>query len=248
MKAARLYKDINVFSEIRNYRALKKFCRLQGADLFGVADVSNIKDEFELVEDVKKGLNRAVCLGAALSGSILSEIEAQPTKLYFHHYRTANMFLDQMAFSVCRWLQNKGAAALPIPASQILDWQKQSAHLSHKKIGRMAGLGWIGRNNLLVSERYGAQFRMVTILTDFRLKADRPLQRGCGSCRACVAACPVGAIRENCEDFGHLECFEKLKGFQRENVVGQYICGICVKACGGKHGKKNTAFNGPVED
>ncbi|MDD5019629.1 MAG: hypothetical protein PHH75_01815 [Candidatus Omnitrophica bacterium] len=227
---------------------MKRFCRLHGADLFGVADVSNIKDGFELVEDVKQGHNRAVCLGVGLSGSILSEIEGQPTKLYFHHYRTANAFLDQMAFAVSRWIESRGAAALPIPASQILDWQKQNAHLSHKKIGRLAGLGWIGRNNLLVSPTYGAQFRMVTILTDMKLRADRPLEGGCGPCRACIAACPVGAIRERCEDFGHLECFEKLKSFQRENVVGQYICGICVKVCGGKHGKKNTALNGLVED
>lgn len=237
-----------MFSEIWNHRVLKRFCRLQGADLFGVADVSNIKDEFELPEDVKKGLNRAVCLGVALSGSILSEIEAQPTKLYFHHYRTANMFLDQMAFSVCRWLQNRETAALPIPASQILDWQKQSAHLSHKKIGRLAGLGWIGRNNLLVSQRYGAQFRAVTILTDLQVKADRPLRGGCGSCRACIAVCPVGAIRERSEDFGHLECFEKLKSFQRENIVGQYICGVCVKVCRGRHAKKNISFDGPVKN
>ncbi|MFA5039126.1 MAG: hypothetical protein WC732_05535 [Candidatus Omnitrophota bacterium] len=231
-----------------NYYRLRRFCRFLGADLFGVADVSDIKDEFEIAEEVKKGLNRAVCLGAGLSGSILSEITGKPTKLYFHHYRTANMFLDQMAFRVSRWLEARGAAALPIPASQILDWQKQTAHISHKKMGRLAGLGWLGRNNLLVSKKFGAQFRMATILTDYKLKTDRPLKEDCGLCRACLKSCPAGAIKETRERFGHLECFEKLKSFQQQNIVGQYVCGICVKVCGGDHAKKTISPYGLVKN
>lgn len=231
-----------------NYRRLKRFCASCGADLFGVADISDIKDEFEFVEDVKKGLNRAVCLGVGLSASILSEIQSQPTKLYFHHYRTANMFLDQLAFRVCRWLEAKGAAALPVPASQIVDWQNQKAHLSHKKVGFLAGLGWMGRNNLLVSRDLGSQFRMTTILTDLELKTDRPVKAGCGICKACQQRCPVGAIKEKQEEFGHKECFAKLKEFQQQNIVGQYICGICVKVCGGKNAKKNVSSDSPVEN
>jgi epoxyqueuosine reductase QueG len=221
-------------SRSRNYSLLKKFSLNQGAGLFGVADIAALKQDFQLSSAVKDKVDRAVCLGVGLSPLVLSEVEGEPTKLYFHHYKTANMFLDQLAFAVANRIVQKGFVALPIPASQITDWNLQKAHLSHKKIGEKAGLGWIGRNNLLVSQKFGSQFRITTILTDMPLVTDKPLDKDCGSCVKCVQVCPAGAIKESSKDFDHMRCFEKLKDFQRQNIVGQFICGICVKACSKK--------------
>jgi len=165
--------------------------------------------------------------------AVLEEIVDRPTKLYFHHYRTVNIFLDQLALRMVRWIERSGCSALAIPASQIVDWQSQRAHLSHKKIGALAGIGWLGRNNLLVHPRFGAQFRLATVLTDMPLRVGRPHAGDCGTCRACVTVCPAGAIHETVADFDHGACFQTLKGFQQKNIVGQYICGVCVKACRG---------------
>lgn len=217
--------------EDKNYQELKQFCADNGADLFGVADISKIKDEFNLSKELIEDLDKAVCIGVRLSRRILNDIEKAPTKLYFHHYKTANFFLDQLIFKLANRIQQKGAAALAIPASQIVDWQKQSAHLSHKKLGILSGLGWIGRNNLLVNPKLGSQFRLATVLTNLEIKSDKPQDLDCADCHDCIKVCPVGAIQERKEDFKHLLCFEKLKEFQKSNIVGQYICGICVKAC-----------------
>ena len=218
---------------VENYKRIKKFCLDWGADLFAVADVSLIKEGFALKSDVASGLDSAISVGVRASASVLGEIEQQPTKLYFHHYRTINMFLDQLALRLTNFIQNSGHRALPIPASQIVDWQKQTAHLSHKKIGYLAGLGWIGRNNLLVNKKLGSQFRLVSVLTDMPLESDKPAKEDCGNCRTCVLLCPVKAIKENPADFDHLGCFALLKEFQRQKIVDQYICGICVGACNG---------------
>ena len=164
-----------------NYSALHKFSQAQGIDLFGVADISKIKNEFRLSPKTLQDLDKAVCLGVMLSHAALSEIEDSPTKLYFHHYRTVNMFLDQAALKLCNFIQKKGYSALAIPASQIVDWEKQAAHLSHKKLGVLAGLGWIGRNNLLVTKQLGSQFRLATILTNMPVKTDKPVKEDCGS-------------------------------------------------------------------
>lgn len=220
-------------SESKSYLSLKKFCLNLGIDLFGVADISKIKKDFMLSQKILGYFDRAISLGVRLSKSILEEIENAPTKLYFHHYRTVNAFLDQAALKVSVYIQKKGYQVIPIPASQIIDWQNQKAHLSHKKIGYLAGLGWVGRNNLLVNGKLGSQFRLVSVLTDMPLKADKPLKKDCGNCRLCVKICPSGAIKENPLKFDHLRCFEKLKEFQRQRLVNQYICGICVKACKG---------------
>ena len=218
-----------------NYINLKKFCLQQSIGLFGVADVSAIKNDFKISPSVLSKLDKAVSLGVRLSNGVLQEIVSAPTKLYSHHYRVANFVLDQAAFRICNYIQNKGFTALAIPVSQILDWQSQTGHLSHKQIGVLAGLGWIGRNNLLVNEKTGAQLRLVTILTDMPLKTDKPSKQSCGHCKLCVQACPAGAIRMSPLEFDHIKCFEKIKEFQKAHLVEQYICGVCVNVCkGGK--------------
>jgi len=217
-----------------NYLALKKFCLDNGADLFGIADIKDIKESFKLLPQNLENVDRAVCLGVRLSKGVLGEIEKTPNYLYFHNYRTANIFLDQLAFKTANFIQRRDFFALPIPASQVLDWNKQNAHLSHKKIGALAGLGWIGRNNLLVNKQFGSGVRLVSILTDMPLKADKPLEDDCGACRACIEVCPAEAIKENPSDFNHIKCFEKLKEFQRRRLAEQFICGVCIKVCKGK--------------
>jgi len=218
----------------KNYFSLKKFALNQAIDLFGVADISKVKTDFMLSKETLEKFDKAICLAVRLSQSVLEEITDAPTKLYFHHYRTVNAFLDQAAFKVCNYIQKIGYSALPIPASQILDWENQKAHLSHKQLGMLAGLGWIGRNNLLVNEKFGSQFRLVSVLTDLPLRLDKPSKKICGECHMCIAICPSRAIKQTCADFDHIKCFEKLKGFQKQKLVDQYICGVCVNICRGK--------------
>lgn len=221
-------------TEERNCEALKEFALERGASLFGVSRLQPEEDTIYLPEYVLNGLERAISMAVRLSDNILEEIDDCPTKLYFHHYRSINMFLDQLALSMQHFIHKEGFTALPIPASQILDWEKQTAHLSHKKFAEEAGIGWVGRNNLIVSPQYGSKIRLVTVLTDMPLSLDKPLAAGCGACRACISACPAGSIKEKREDFDHLGCYEKLKEFRKNRYVDQYICGVCVKACKGR--------------
>jgi epoxyqueuosine reductase QueG len=116
-----------------------------------------------------------------------------------------------------------------------VDWKTQKGHLSHKHAAKAAGLGWIGRNNLLVSKRFGSRIRLVTILTDFPLAINSPSLEDCGSCRDCLSVCPAGAIAERQKDFDHLRCYEQLRTFAKTLHFSHNICGICVKACRGKH-------------
>jgi len=219
---------------------LESYSRELGASLFGIADISAVRDEFRLAEKFIKRFDRAISLGVRLVDSVLDDIEDAPTPLYYHHYRQLNFFLDRMAFQISSRIQGSGFGALPIPASQVIDWKNQQAHVPHKKVGELAGLGWIGRNNLLVNREFGARFRLVTILTDLPIDPDKPMPFGCGSCQRCLAVCPVGAIREEQRDFDHLGCYEKLKEFRNRGLVGQFICGVCVKACCGKAKRLET--------
>ena len=221
-----------MFDERKFYDGLKKLAFDQGFSLYGVADITGIQGDFNLGQDLTDKFDRAVSLGKRLIDAIMEDIKDRPTSLYFHHYRQLNFFLDRGAFLLASYIQDLGFKALPIAASQIIDWEKQEGHVSHKKVGCLAGLGWNGRNNLLVNPEFGSRLRLVTILTDMPLEVDKPLDQDCGVCRKCIAPCPAQAIKEKRKDFDHLTCFEKLKEF-RNSGIGQYICGVCIKACPG---------------
>ncbi|MFC1624018.1 4Fe-4S double cluster binding domain-containing protein [Candidatus Omnitrophota bacterium] len=220
------------------YEELEKTAHDLGATLFGAADIKAIKRKFHFSREALKDLDYAISIGLRLSESVLEGILDAPTKIYYHHYRQANIALDQIAFRLSNLMQSKGYKALSIPASQIVDWEKQRGHLSHKRIGELAGIGFIGRNNLLVNPQLGARFRLVSILTNMPLEITKGLEEDCSDCRACIEVCPAGAIKEKKELFDHIKCYEKLKEFRNKKIVDQFICGICVKACKGNQCKK----------
>jgi epoxyqueuosine reductase QueG len=212
---------------------LEALARSRGAVGFGACRLADLRtDDFHLPADLLARLPSAVSIALPVAAEVLSTVEGEPNRLYEHHYRQVNFALDRLGLELVELVHTLGAQALAIPASQIVDWEKQQAHLSHKRIAVKSGVGWLGRNNLLVTPSRGAQVRLLTLLTDLALEPDRPLERDCAGCRACVAACPAGAIKETQAEFDHLACFAKLKEFQSRRLVSQYICGVCVRACG----------------
>ena len=220
--------------EINLGKNLREYVGSLGIDFVGVADVTRARGEFLLETSLREKFDRGLVLGKRLLPSVLDELRDSPTPLYMHHYRQVNYLLDRAALLTAGLIHEQGYRALPIAASQIIDWQRQRAHVSHKEIGRLAGLGWLGRNNLLINPDCGAQWRLVTVLTDMPLEASAPLESDCGECHRCESSCPAAAIKETREAFDHLACYEKLKEFRRSGAVSQFICGLCVRACRGR--------------
>lgn len=217
------------------YEELRRIALESGCAVFGAGNINDLRGRFEaLPPEQTDGLAYGISLGIRVSDAVLRGVIIGPTRHYLHHYRMLNQLLDQCATKLSVAIHDQGYQALPIPASQIVDWEEQTAHLSHKMIALRAGTGWIGRNNLLVHKKYGSRIRIASVLTDMPLlqgEPAKPVQNGCGECRECVKICPVGAIGENHKEWNKAACLEKLKYFARAHNVGQYICGLCVKVC-----------------
>ncbi|HEY9018474.1 tRNA epoxyqueuosine(34) reductase QueG [Thiomicrospira sp.] len=73
-----------------------------------------------------------------------------------------------------------------------------SAPVLERPIAQQAGLGFIGKNSLIIHPRAGSWFFLAEIYTDLKLPADPPFEKqGCGPCTACIQECPTQAILDN---------------------------------------------------
>ncbi|MFM1903333.1 MAG: Epoxyqueuosine reductase [Planctomycetota bacterium] len=92
--------------------------------------------------------------------------------------------------SLASWLEAR------LPGSQargVVD----SAPLAERDYGRLAGLGWFGKNTMLIDPRAGSYFLLSALLTTVDLPTDLPIAVDhCGTCTACLDACPTGALPE----------------------------------------------------
>jgi len=132
-----------------NFSILKETAINEGAALIGVADITNIKNTFHpLIKDIANSLPLAISIVVKLSDSIIDDIYDAPTLIYKHHYKAVNYRLDQIALALCKKIDSTGYHSVPIPSSQMVDWEKQLGHLSHRLVAREAGLGYIGRSTL----------------------------------------------------------------------------------------------------
>ena len=211
---------------------LRVLAEARGGRLFGVCRIDDLRDTFHFeIKVASEKLNTAISIGVPVSCAVLNTIIDRPNMLYKAHYQQINHILNDIAFALASHIIDLGFDAIPIPASKMLKWKPMRAHLSHREIAYKAGLGWWGRNNLLVSKEYGSQVRLATVLTDLELETDMPSGLDCGDCYACVEACPADAIGENRGDFNLDACFKKVSEFARPENIGSYICGLCLKPC-----------------
>ncbi len=220
---------------------LKKYVFEKGADLAGIADLKELEGIETIPENLFDGYIRAVSIAVSLPVSIFNMITDAPTPIYSSVYQTVNNLLNEIALFTAKKLENDGYLSLPIPASQILDYDNFSAALSHKAVARTAGLGWQGKNLLIITPEYGSRVRLITVLTDAPLEADKSIKNRCGKCSLCKDMCPAGAIKgvnttsyyKNRDAALYFDrCAKKLtEDFAEMQNIGSPLCGVCIKAC-----------------
>lgn len=94
------------------------------------------------------------------------------------------VFLNKLK-RICKWLREQGAANRPYV---------DTGPLLEKPIAEAAGLGWQGKNTMLLNQEHGQWLFLGCILTTLELPADNPQPDRCGTCTRCIEVCPTKAI------------------------------------------------------
>ena len=112
-----------------------------------------------------------------------------PRSGYVSRYALGRDYHKVMRHALAR-LAEDIAARVPHAYRVFVD----SGPVLEKPLARNAGLGWIGKHTNLIASDAGSYFFLGEILTDLPLEADAPATTHCGSCTACMPACPTQAI------------------------------------------------------
>ena len=176
-----------------------------------------------------------VAAAVSLPKHVIRDLQDAPTKEYYDLYYALNNKLNEIVTAGERFLRERGFAAYAQTTDRVEIDQNRTSKLPHKTVATRAGLGWIGKNGLLVTERFGPALRISSLLTDAPLRWDSPIdQSRCGNCSLCVKKCPAQALHGTLWETGRRreELVDVEKCYQKQTEIMYKATGIETDLCG----------------
>lgn len=211
---------------------IKKILYHHGADLISIGDMSMVENC-----DFKIG----VAVAVALPKNVVTDLQEAPTKEYYDLYHSLNAKLNQIVMAGESFLREKGFEAYAQTTERVEIDQNKSSRLPHKTVATRGGLGWIGKNCLLVTRQFGSAVRISSLLTNAPLKCNEPINQSyCGTCSQCVKNCPAQALKNTVWAVGTQrneivdieKCYKKQVEIMRKNTgIETDLCGKCFALC-----------------
>ena len=115
-----------------------------------------------------------------------------------------------------------------------------SAPVMEREWAKRSGLGWLGKNTLLINPKKGSYYFLAELILDLPLEYDQPMRDYCGTCRRCIEACPTEAIAPSgylldaskCISYLTIELKDEIpKSFKGKMGNWAFGCDICQEVC-----------------
>jgi epoxyqueuosine reductase QueG len=211
----------------------------------------------DLIKD-KYNYRYAVVIGKMLDDDIIDSIADGPTLEYFNLYKSANEELKRVIEQISSEMNSCGIDNHPVVATgdgreRDTNYDKNLRYkFSHKMAATRAGLGWIGKTDLLISKKFGPRVRLASVLTNHRFQqVGEPVNKSkCGSCNICVEKCPAQAANGKLWDtamyrdefYDAFKCRDMCRELAMTRIQKDIsICGICISVCPLGKKKRKTA-------
>ena len=172
-----------------------------------------------------RGYSVALLIGIVLSPGYIFRLSKENILDKSEFSETENS-ADKLAEWTADFINAKGYKAFAQSERNLClhgfyDEMTKTTPLPHKVIAIMAGLGWIGKNNLLVTQEYGSATCMCTVLTNAPLPTENTpiVMPKCGKCSVCKSVCQADVIHGSTWKIG----------MNRDLIVDVYHCDSCLK-------------------
>lgn len=201
---------------INNWNAIPG---LEDADFIAAADISILSD------GENRGYPRGIVVGIALSQPYIMEVTNKDVDN--GEFTRTEKKAEQLAMMLAAYLEKQGYSSFAqteenMVAEGLADEASLSMSLPCKTIAVLTGVGWIGKNNLLITEKYGSALCMCSVLTDAPadIREGRVMLSRCREeCSICKSICPPKALH-GCK-------WEKKVA--RDQIVDVHKCKCCLK-------------------
>lgn len=210
------------------------------SDVYGVADFR--KDKKQLTETYGKDICMypyAIVIGHRLNEEIVSKIpltynDDTLAQEYLDEYYNSFQRISKIAHKIEDYIKNEGYNSIILNEIDKYDNIHLKTIFSNKASANIAGVGWIGKNNLLVTKEFGPRLTWSTIITDAPLEeyVGSSIDSLCGDCDICVKACPGDAIvnlDNPKKSYSPKKCGDYIIG--RKNEGHPTACGMCLYIC-----------------
>lgn len=198
----------NVVSFLNNKQSIIKFCNEIGIDLVGFSKMriyeelrpyyllkkkNNLFNEFE-EKDIEKKINPFYYMkdGKTIITLAFPYKYTTPNyeKNYFSIYTLGMDYHKVISIylkKVCNYIQSIGGKSI---------FLVDNNNLPERYIASQSGIGFIGKNNILITKKYGSYVFLGEIITDLDIEPDIPMirEQGCGNCNLCIEACPTKCL------------------------------------------------------